>query len=118
MADMEGYLEQAEEALASFGGLYSIRDVLNAIDRGEMQSFTDKTSWVVTKIDTYPQKRVLNLVLGVGTIEGMLALQPEVLAFAKEWNCDLMWSVSRRGWENIMTPGWVKSASIYVREIQ
>ncbi len=118
MVDVEEMVRKAEEALEAFGGLYSFGDIREAIDKGEMQSFTDGESWVVTKIDSYPQKRVLNLVLGVGTIEGMLGLQPAIVEFAKEWNCDLMWSVSRNGWENIMTPGWVKSASIYVREIQ
>lgn len=112
------YVAKAREALRSFGDLYSFEDLLVAIDCGEMQSFVDSDNWIVTKIDEYPNKRVLNIVLGVGSVDGLLAMQPNVVKFGKEHNCDLMWSVSRQGWEHFMTPGWEKTAVIYVRELK
>ncbi len=120
MTDKPEYIAKVREALRLFGDLYNLEDVLVAIDTGEMQSFVHKASgtWVITKVDQYPNKRVLNVVLGVGTAEGILALQKEVVQFGKDHECDLMWSVSRKGWERFMTPGWTKTASIYIRELK
>lgn len=117
MVDFSSYQRRVEEMLEAFGGLYDFHDILHAIQDGEMQSFTDGVTWIVTRIANYPRKKVLEILVAVGDYQGVLSLQPEVVAFAKEQQCDILWTIARVGWEGKMTPGWERSASVYVRAL-
>lgn len=114
---MESNRHRVELMLQAFGGLYDFEDILTAIENGEMQSFTDGDTWIVTRISTYPRKRVMEILVAVGDYEGVLRLQPEVVALAREHQCDILWTIARSGWERLMTPGWDKTAAVYVRAL-
>ena len=117
MADISEYRSRVEDILQSFGGLYDFDDILYAIGDGKMQSFTDGSAWIVTQISNYPRKRVLEILIAVGDMYGVLKLQPEVMAFARENQCDMAYTVARLGWAGKMTPGWERRASVFVRDL-
>lgn len=100
------------------GDLYSFEDILKGIDTGDFQSFSEGESIVVTRICTFPRRRVLEVVLAVGSLQEIYVLQPLVVAFAKENECELlMASVGRDGWFDVKTPGWERVASTYIRKL-
>jgi hypothetical protein len=117
MAELTDLRERIDDMLAAFGGLYTLDDILQAIDDGEMQSFTDGSTWIVTQIANYPRKRVLEVLIAVGDMASVLKLQPVVVDFAKSNQCDMISTIARLGWEGQMTPGWKRSASVYVRTL-
>ncbi len=110
---------QVEKLLARMGGTHTLEDVLTLIETGHMQSFSDDDTWVVTHVIQFPQKRVLEIFLVVGTMEGALALEPKVFEFAKQVNVDLVRAYGRDGWMGEMKKqdGWRAGIRIFFKEV-
>lgn len=112
------YLARIDRILKEQGDLYGFSDILEYLDTGAMQSFTVGESLVVTRVSEFPRRRVLDIVLAVGKLEEIYQIQPQVVAFAREHNCEmLMASVGRDGWFDAKTPGWERVASTYIRRL-
>lgn len=110
--------ESVDRALLNGGDLYTFDSILRAIDFGEMQSHTGPNGdWVVTRICNYPNKVALEIVLAVGTFEGLRDMEPALEEFARDQGCDVMIAFGRVGWEEKMTPGWRKFAAQYIRSL-
>lgn len=114
----EAYRRRVDAALSAGGGLLDFEDLVVAIEKGEMQSFTDGDNWVVTAIRDYPRKKVLEVVMAVGDYNGIVALQPEVVAFAKLHSCEGMLAVGRLGWDGMKTFGWKRTGAVYSRDFK
>lgn len=106
------------QILEAQGGLYEWEDFVSQLEAGALQSFHEDSSAVFTAVRQYPRKKVLEVVVAVGTLEGIYRIQPRVVAFAKDQGCDLMMaSVGRDGWFDVKTPGWNRVASTYIRRL-
>lgn len=106
-----------EEALHRGGGLYTPLDVIDAIETGAMQAFHCERGFVVTEIRVFPRKKVLHLVAACGELDAVLELQDQVVAFARENECDLVSAVGRRGW--LREPrngrgGWREAGAFFI----
>ena len=74
-----------------------------------MQAWVAGGSLVVTEVLAFPQKRVLHIVFAVGTLEDVLALQPQFEDFGREHGCAKVVMEGRLGWEKILPDeGWTK----------
>lgn len=105
-------------ALEQMGGLYSVDDLLNRIYTGDMQSFSDGDSWVITQISVYPRKRVLNIVTAIGSLDGILGLHDRVVNFARDHKCAMVTAVGRFGWDIFVdNHGWKVNSQFYTKEI-
>lgn len=100
------------------GGLYEWEDILEAMANGSMQSFSDGQSFVLTRIVDYPRKRVLEILLLVGTVEEIHATEPRVIQFAQDHGCEAIIGYGRLGWEGVMPDGWRKVFSFYIKELK
>lgn len=120
MIDIEEHIniQRIRRALEMEGGLYEFEDILDAINNGHMQSFSDGDSLVVTRISHFPRKKVLEIIIALGTIEQLMAIEPRLVDFAKEWGCSAMMAYGRLGWEGVMTKGWKRVFSFYMRDLK
>lgn len=94
------------EGLRRSGGLYEPEDIIQACKDGDMQMFTEGDSFIVTCIEPYPRKRVLNVVILVGHLEHLDALYLRVVQFAQDVAADYIRAVGRPGWERIQPARW------------
>ncbi len=96
--------EYLSSALEQSLGEYSLEDIRNACKEADMQLWikTDKDvlGACVTKINTYPQKKILVLLLlgGKGFIEWTDEGNVLMSSFAKENNCDYLQVFGRKEW--------------------
>lgn len=117
---MTDKIARARQVLKESGGIYELEDVLSMVNDGNAQSFVskDEESWVVTRVYDFPRKRVLDIILAVGTFEGVSSLERSVEDFAREHGCAmLMASAGRDGWLRKSTNGWRVAATWFVREL-
>lgn len=109
---------QTEDVLRRMGGTHTVEDVLDAINKGTMQSFSDGDTWVVTQVIVFPQKRVLEIFLVVGTLEGVQRIEPAVMDFAKQVEAGLVRAFGRDGWLPVSKGyGWHDGMRVYWKEI-
>jgi len=61
----------------------------------------------VTEIVTYPRKKVCNIFLGGGDKSEIIALHPQIEAWAKENGCLALTISGRKGWiRQLAEKGW------------
>jgi hypothetical protein len=110
---------QVEQMLEGMGGTHALADIIDMLSSGEMQSFSDGDTWVVTQVVAFPRKKVLEIFLVVGTLEGAHGLKQEVFDFAAKVGCQLIRAFGRDGWVGEMQKGdgWHNGARIFWREV-
>lgn len=99
------------------GGLYSFEDIVELIKAGELQSFCSDETWIVTRIDNFPRKRVLNIFLVVGDMDKAKAMEPVIIDFAKEVGAEMLTAYGRPGWERVASEGWNSRYVMYDKVI-
>lgn len=110
------YYKEAEDVLAE-GGFYTFSDILEYLQYGGMQSFATLDSIIVTRINVYPRRTVLEIVLAVGKYDEIVDLEKEVIGFAQQHDCSAIVACGRDGWYSKRTEGWERTASVYTKVI-
>lgn len=96
-------------ALKVAGNTHTVEDIDAAINRGEMQFWTndDKTAVVVTELVHFPQFNVIRVCLAAGELEAVMALQPAIEQFGRENGATKMNMTGREGWAAVLPKyGW------------
>lgn len=109
------YREELEQMLEAHGGFYTYEDILTLIHTGQMQSFADGDNWVVTQVNKFPRKTVLEVVIVVGDLEAVKAMEPRLLEFKEEVGADLIVASGRLGWLRAKNDGWKPISVNFVR---
>jgi hypothetical protein len=109
-----------EKALRYSDGKYNLDDIYNALCLRDMQlwlGFDDGklVAVCVTQIVTFPRKKILFLLLASGiNFKKWQHLTHDMVAFAKENNCDAVELYGRPGWEKMgKDVGFKKISTIY-----
>jgi hypothetical protein len=71
-----------ETALRLGGDLHAVPDVVAAVKDGRAQFWGRDDGMVVTELQVFPSRRVLNYWLVAGRLRDCLALEPEIEAWA------------------------------------
>lgn len=111
--------DKLRKALAIAGDAYALEDILAAINEGQMQSFVEGESWVVTQIVDFPRKRYLEIVFAIGNLPELKLIYPRLEIYAREIAADGLRAFGRPGWMKqfeIDKHGWVETTRVYVRE--
>jgi hypothetical protein len=90
-----------QDALDAAGNLFILSDVWALVESGKAQFWPGFECAVVTEVNDYPQKRVLNVWLGGGKLEEILTMEPHIRQFAKNSACELILIQGRPGWRKI-----------------
>lgn len=110
--------ERFEKLLEDAGGFYSFDDIIEAINSGKMQSFSDGESWVVTQVHEFPRKKAVEIAYGIGNSEAMLGvLQDRVVEFAKSIGASTIIATGRIGWHKTAGDDWKMLSANFVREL-
>ena len=113
-----GMKRKFDRMLEQCGGLYTIDDIEELIENGKMQSFVQGDTWIVTQVNEFPRRKVLEIVFVVGFISDAIQALPQMYAFADKIGATLiMASNARDGWWTYAQPGWKRVGSIYAREM-
>lgn len=105
---------QIEAALEYSGGTHTFDDVAAGVLTGRMQIWPTEASCIVTEIIAYPRRKVLNVFLGGGSLGEIMAMHPDVEAWARAQGCDALTMSGRRGWAKPLgAHGWRALHQVY-----
>jgi len=100
------FLPQIEKALELGHSTHTVADMVDRIDSGECDLWVQDEGLLVTKVEDWPQKRVMRFWLAAGKLEDVLALEPRVIVSARKHGCDGMVIDGRKGWAKVLSNGW------------
>lgn len=107
------------KALKIGGETHNPADIAVAVKEGRMQAWQNGQSVVITEVIGYPQKRVLNVFIAVGSLDEVMAIQPQLEAFGREHGCYCLRMAGRKGWTKVLpNHGWKPSHVTFERALQ
>lgn len=107
------------KALKIGGDTYTPADLAAAVKEGRMQAWQEGQSVVITEVIGYPQKRVLNVFLAVGSMDEVMSIQPQIEAFGRQHGCYCLRMSGRKGWSKVLPKhGWKPSYVTFERALQ
>lgn len=112
-------IAKAEAALEWHGRYLTFGDVVDLAQQGRMQVWANERALCATEILTYPRRVICNAVLAAGDVPGVLALQPQIEAFARQAGADAMVTHGRPAWGRIgRASGWQAHSMLFVRRLR
>lgn len=112
--DME---EKTQRVLHDFGDLYTFDDIMKLIEEGKMQSFVSKSTWIVTQVNIFPRKKILEISLVVGFLEEAVEALPQIYEFARKIGADKVTALGRDGWWKFAEPGWYRVGGMFAKDL-
>ena len=91
-----------EAALAYSGGTHTFEDVAAGIESGRMQLWPADDGCIVTEIQVFPRKLVLNFFLAGGDLARLLDMVADVEEWARGQGCTAAEMTGRKGWERVL----------------
>ena len=111
-------IDRFQDLLDDHGGYYHVEDIMECIDTGRMQSFSDGHSWAITQVNTFPRKKVLEILYVIGEKEALSGVvQEKIETFARSIDCTEISAAGRFGWDKVKTAGWEKQSVNYIRRL-
>jgi hypothetical protein len=111
-------LRKMDRALRQGGNLYTLEDLGYALEEGKMQSHVAKDTWAITAVNDFPNKRTVDVLYVVGSLEGAFALDKDLEKWANGLGADAMTAMGRDGWNRwCSNPGWTKVGTLYSKEL-
>ena len=96
-----------EAALDRADGEHTFDDIAGGILTGRYVLWPLPSGCMVTEIVTYPRKRVLNVFLGGGNLDEIVAMHDIFEQFGKANGCSRMTVSGRKGWGRaLLKHGW------------
>ena len=100
-------------ALEVGGNAYGPEDIAAAVGEGRMQSWVRNESLIVTELLQYPKASAVNIVIAVGALDDVMALQPDIEAFGREHAARVMRMEGRKGWAGVLPAyGWKQDSKV------
>lgn len=108
--------KRLNKALKIAGETHTPQDLSEAVKEGRMQAWQNGQSVVVTEVVGYPQKRVLNVFLAVGTLDEVMPIQPQLEEFGRQHGCYCIRMQGRKGWTKVLPNyGWEQTSVTFER---
>ena len=105
--DIYAYKVLINSAIPYTNGTHTLDDVCLAILSGKLKLWTALGACIVSEFVQYPRKRFLHYFLIAGDLNEIIAMQPDIIEFARKNNCDAISGLGRPGWEKITKRlGW------------
>jgi hypothetical protein len=109
--------KKMDKALKLDGGLFTLDDIEDHLRSGKIQGHVEGDTWVLTQIHDWPQRRAVNIMYLVGSMENALKLEPKLECWAKANGANLLTAMGRESWVEFKTPGWKKIGSLFSKDI-
>ena len=113
----EEIIRRVEKALAR-DKAHNFSTVLPLILAGKVQAFGNEHGLWLTEIVQSPLSKWLNVFVVAGELPGVMALQDQVLDFARKENCQHVTATARFGWKHIAKQyGWKQHAMVITHNV-
>lgn len=111
-------MRRMKRELKRMGGLMTIGDLLTGIYSGKYHSFVSGDAWAVAEVIDYPQARVVQIVLVVGTLDQTDVLESQIMAFGHKVGAKFLQAYGRNGWiPEAKRKGWRQRQCIFTKEV-
>jgi hypothetical protein len=110
-------LRKMARALKLGDNLYTLDDIEAQLATGNMQGHVEGDTWAITQVHDYPNRKAVNILFVVGTLENSLKLEAKVESWSKDIGADLLMAIGRGGWWQFRTPGWRMIGTLYSKDI-
>jgi hypothetical protein len=90
--------ERLQKALDYGGNTHEIADVVELVKSGQAQFWEHGDGSIVTEVQTWPRLKAISFWLMSGTIPDCMALEDEILDWARGEGCTVAVSTGRKGW--------------------
>jgi hypothetical protein len=98
MLSAEEKRARLQKALDYGGNTHDLADVIDLVKTGKAQFWENGDGSIVTEIYQYPRLKAISFWLMSGTIPDCMALEDDILAWAKAEGCTMAISTGRKGW--------------------
>ena len=109
-------LKWINDALESAHNSHSAEDVFAMCQAGDAQFWPFADSVIITEIVNYPKRRVLRFWLAGGNLNTLLKVEPDIVNWSKQYNCNGVEINGRKGWERVLK-SYKPSSITLVKEI-
>jgi len=86
---------------------YTLKDIIDNIEDGRLQSHVFGDTWVITEVHNFPKRKVVHIPFAVGYVDDVLQrAEPAIAEWAIGIGADMMTTVTRTGYLRKPLPGW------------
>ena len=110
-------LKKMERVLEAAGGIHTLDDIGEALQKGTMFSHVVGETWILTEIIEYPRKKVANITYVIGNLSDALTAEAVVEEWANNAGVDFITATGRSGWWGFRSPGWRMMGTLYSKEL-
>lgn len=108
--------KKMERMLHLTGDLYTLDDIMELIEDGKFQSFVEGDTWIVTQVNEFPRRKVLEITFVVGDINEAVRALPRIYEHAENVGADRINALGREGWWVFADAGWSKVGVVYAKD--
>ena len=95
---LERLRQHVEAALEYSGGTHRFEDVLEMVEKNQLQVWPATQSIVLTEIIVYPRLKNLHYFLAGGDLDELSRMRPMIESWGKSLGCTRVSLAGRRGW--------------------
>ena len=95
---LERLRQHVEAALEYSGGTHQFEDVLEMVEKNQLQVWPATQSIVLTEIIVYPRLKNLHYFLAGGDLDELSRMRPMIESWGKSIGCTRVSLAGRRGW--------------------
>lgn len=109
---------QLDEALHDPAPLWTLEDVVRAVETENAQLWNGPRSCMVTQVQDYPTgERVLDVWLAAGDLDEIMEARPQVEAWAQAAGCTQIHITGRPGWARLLREHGYEHWATVVRKV-
>jgi len=118
-ARQQRLLDRLEAALA-YGGTQDLSSLVAAARDGRAQLWEGDDALVATEVIDYPLCRAVRIAGAAGSLNGVMALDPLVTAWAESQGARRMEAGGRPGWDRVGLAawGWERRGSFWTKQLE
>ena len=95
---LERLRQHVEAALEYSGGTHHFEDILQMVEKNQLQVWPATQSIVLTEIIVYPRLKNLHYFLAGGDLDELSRMRPMIESWGKSLGCTRVSLAGRRGW--------------------
>lgn len=116
---LERLRQHVEAALEYSGGTHNFEDIVEMVEKQQLQLWPAKDSVVLTEIIVYPRLKNLHYFLAGGDLDELSRMRPLIESWGKSIGCTRVTLAGRRGWAKtfLKDEGYSPQWSVLAKEL-
>ena len=108
-----------EAALEYSGGTHNFEDIIEMVEKQQLQLWPAKDSVVLTEIIVYPRLKNLHYFLAGGDLDELSRMRPLIESWGKSLGCTRVTLAGRKGWAKtfLKDEGYSPQWSVLAKEL-